>query len=113
MVTNLVKEKKSGNSNYIPNNGHSWGSVVIGKGDGNITCEVCQRHGTRGNIETRFFICFTRMIYWMLHYCIPISMRYWKRVLSSFLESLILFITECMILPISVYGDSLIVTTSM
>jgi len=29
----------------------SWGSVVVGKGGGNITCEIHQRRGTGGNIE--------------------------------------------------------------
>jgi len=53
------------------------------------------------------------MIYWMLYYCNPVGMHSYERVLSSFLESLILFITEFMILPKSVYGDSLIVTTPM
>jgi len=45
------ERRKSGNSSHIPNNGHSWGNVVIGKGGGNITCEVCHRRGTRGSIE--------------------------------------------------------------
>jgi hypothetical protein len=54
MVTNLVKEKKNGSSNHTPNNGHSWGSVVIEKGGGNITCEVHQRSGIGDNIEQYF-----------------------------------------------------------
>lgn len=54
MVTNLVKEENSGSSSHTPNNGHLWGSVVIGKGGRNITCEVHQRHGMGGIIEQYF-----------------------------------------------------------
>lgn len=49
-----MKEKKNGSSNHTPNNGHSWGSVVIEKGGGNITCEVHQRSGIGDNIEQYF-----------------------------------------------------------
>jgi hypothetical protein len=54
MVTNPMKEEKSGSSNHIPNNGHSWGSKVVGKGGGNLTCEIHQRLGIGGNIEQDF-----------------------------------------------------------
>jgi len=54
MVTNPMKEEKNGSSSHIPNNGHSWGSVGVGKGGGNIIFEVCQRCGTRGSIKRDF-----------------------------------------------------------
>jgi hypothetical protein len=49
-----MKEEKNGSSSHIPNNGHSWGSVGVGKGGGNIIFEVCQRCGTRGSIKQDF-----------------------------------------------------------
>ncbi len=56
VVTNPVKEGKSGSFNHIPNNSHSWGKVVVRKGGGNITWEICQRHGTWGSIEQDFYL---------------------------------------------------------
>ncbi len=51
-----MKEEKSGSFNYIPNNGHLMGSVVVGKGDGNITCEIHQRCDIGGSIEQDFLL---------------------------------------------------------
>jgi hypothetical protein len=54
MVTNLVKEEKNDSSSHTLNNGNSWGNVVIGKGGGNITCEVHQRCDIGGSTKQYF-----------------------------------------------------------